>query len=102
MVASRSDGLKTDRDIPNFYKGVMQIIARAHTMQDSVTQAQAVSDLLSSFQKRMEGNDTGLDLGTVNFSYIYPSHLPITFPRSDGDFYESSVNFDVCFATPNS
>lgn len=97
MLTTHTQGVLNSPEIPDRYKGPLQLIVRQASAKASLAQAQAISNLLSSHEKRKVGADISLELDTVIFSYIYPRHLPVVYPRSEGDFYETSVNFDVCF-----
>jgi hypothetical protein len=98
MLMVPNPGIRLDKDIPNYYKGRLELVVRSNSPADTETQAQAISDLLSSAVKRTLGQDVGIDLPSGRFNYIYPGGLPLIYPRTDGDFYEGAVIFDVCFA----
>lgn len=102
MFTSHTAGMLTSKDIPDYYKGPLQLIVRSNSPRDAEAQAKAISDLLSSQEKRKRGEDVGLVLPSILVRYIYPRHLPVVYPRSDGDFYEASVNFDICFVANSS
>ena len=97
MFTTRGGGLQSLNEIPNYYKGPLQLIVRSASPQDSQSQILAIINALDSTQKRAQGLPIGLNLQTVQFNYIYANSFPLIYPRSDGDFYEASVNFDVCF-----
>lgn len=97
MVTSHNQGVPNIPDLPDYYKGPMQIIVRSPNPQSSLEQIQAIVTLLDSNRKRKQGVDMSLALPNTKFNYIFPRHFPVVYPRSDGGYYEASVNFDVCF-----
>lgn len=102
MLTSHTAGMLSSKDIPDYYKGALQLIVRSNSAKDAEVQAAAVSKLLSSQEKQKLGQGEGLTLPSIQVNYIYPRHLPVVYPRSDGDFYEASVNFDICFVAISS
>lgn len=101
MLTSHNTGINTINDLPDYYKGVLQIIVRSNNPKDSQTQINAIVSLLNSNERRKTGMGMTLDLTETKFNFILPKHIPVIYPRSDGDFYEASVNFDVCFVALN-
>lgn len=97
MFTSLNTGMNASNELPDFYKGPLQLIVRSVSPKQAHDQAQAISDLLSSHKRNALGVDAGLSLPTIKVNYIYPRHLPVVYPRSDGSFFEASVNFDICF-----
>lgn len=97
IFTTHTQGVISTPDIPDYYRGQLQVIVRSNNPRQSLSQSQAISDLLSSQQRVKAGIGMGLILPTTEFKFIMPRHLPVVFPRSDGDFYEASTNFDVCF-----
>jgi hypothetical protein len=97
MLTSQNTGMKTDNELADFYKGGFQLILRSSNPKTANDQAQAISDYLNSHRKEAMGQDSGFVLPTIKVNYIFPRHLPVVFPRSDGSFFEASINFDICF-----
>lgn len=87
-LTSAYQGMPVDPELPGYHKGPMQMIVRAKKSLDAENIAQLASDLLT-FE--------GVQVGDIYVNYIRPRHLPAVFPRSNGDHYEASVNFDLCF-----
>jgi hypothetical protein len=52
-----------------------------------------------SFHEWRELPPAGNATNPVLVLYVRPRHDPIVFPRSEGDLYEASVNFDFVSAT---
>lgn len=88
MVAVGYQGMPVDPEIPGFFKGRIQAVSRGLKSINAEEYAQAVSNALTI-------NET--TVGSIFVKYIRPVHLPVPFPRSGGDYYEASVNFDICF-----
>ncbi len=97
MLTSHNDGISTSPELPNYYKGPMQLIVRSTKPQNSLDQAMRLRALLDSNISRVSEEDIALILPHVKFNYLYARHFPVVYPRSDGNFYEASINFDVCF-----
>ena len=89
MLTAGYKGMSVDPEIPAYHKGPMQLIVRAGESLDAEAIAQLVSDYLMLCQE--------VTVGDIFIHYINPRHLPVVFPASNGDHYEASVNFDVCF-----
>lgn len=89
MVSSTLVGIPVDPELPGFHQGGFQMVARAKTSERAEVIAQAVIDAIETEESVM--------LDTIKINYIRPRHLPVSFPRSEGDHYEAVVNFDLCF-----
>lgn len=89
MLASGYNGIPVDPELPGYHKGALQIIARASRSVKAEEIAQKVSDALEI--------TSSTDVGNLTVHYLRPRSLPAVFPRSNGDYYEASVNFDICF-----
>lgn len=88
MLASGYQGMPVDPYIPEYYKGPMQIIARAKKSAQAEAIASAISKALTMEE---------VTVGNIIVRRCHPRHLPVPFPRSNGDYFEASVNFDICF-----
>lgn len=75
-------------ELPGYRKTGFQLIVRAKSFSagEELVQ-QAVASL--TFEQ--------LEIGNIKFNYVRPRHDPVSFPTSDGNNTEFSVNFDVCF-----
>lgn len=90
MLAGPMNGVPIDPEIRGLYKNAsLQLVVRAKKSADAETLAKAASDAVETEQY--------VTLDTIRVRHIRPRHLPASFPRSDGDFYEAVVNFDLCF-----
>jgi hypothetical protein len=97
MFTSQTGGLAGNSYIPDYYKGPFQLIVRSNSAKDANDQATAISKMLSSHERIKLGLGTSISLPSILINYIFPRHLPVVYPRSDGGFFEASVNFDICF-----
>jgi hypothetical protein len=89
MIASPQTGIRIDPELRGLFKGSLQLVVRAAKSKDAENLAQAISDGIET--------ETGVELDSVSVRYIRPRHLPVPFPRSEGDLFEAVVNFDLCF-----
>lgn len=89
MIAAPLTGMGVDPELPGFHKGPFQLVVRHRTAKEAEELAQRVSDAVET--------EIGVDLTKVHINYIRPRHLAVSFPRSDGDYFEAVVNFDLCF-----
>lgn len=96
-VLVTTTGFRTSSDIPNFYKGSLQVVVRSRKTDTSLGIAKNISDLIDSHARRSKGQTPDIGDSSYSIKYIFARHLPIPFPRSEGDLFEASVNFDVCF-----
>lgn len=102
MLTAHTSGVLASLDIPDYYKGPLQLVVRATNPKDAEQQATAIVKVLSSTEKQKLGQAIGFTLPTIQVNYVYPRHLPVVYPRSDGNYYEASVNFDICFVAISS
>lgn len=89
MIAGPPSGVDVDPELPRFLKGGFQMVVRAKTSSRAEVIAQTVSDAVETYET-VPGT-------IIEIRHIIPRHLPISFPRSDGDYFEAVVNFDLCF-----
>lgn len=82
------DGIRIDHELPNYHNDDLQVIVRADTYDEAYSIAEAVSAALDISEQ---------DVGSLHINYLRPRHLPAVYPRSEGDNYEASVNFDFNF-----
>lgn len=84
------EGVKIDHYMPGFYKTRLQAIVRAQRH----TTGQAIADkVLKALTLRQR-----TDFEDMLLMQMLPDHLPITYPRSDGNGIEWSLNFCLAYA----
>lgn len=89
MLAAPQTGVRIDPELRGLFKGSLQLVVRAAKSSEAESLAQAISDGIET--------EFEVALDSVTIRYIRPRHLPVPFPRSDGDLFEAVVNFDLCF-----
>ena len=82
------DGMPTDEETPNYYKGFFQIVVSAHDYQT----AEQISDQIYS-----QLNLGNLELEDMTIKQLRPRHLPLMFKRNEGNRVEFSINFYIVF-----
>lgn len=93
-------GLPMDPNIPDFYKGRIQVIVRHKEPDTGAKYAWQVQKLLKV--ERRERHGATAERGEVHLDLFFPETLPITFPRLDGNGYEWSQHFKTAFGMKNS
>lgn len=95
LIRSPLSGIKIDPNIPGWYKPRLQMIVRHHDIEAGINLAgqvvKAVRVEKSEIHEQTEN-------GRVRVAIFTPEHLPIQFPRSDGNGIEWSINFTTAFA----
>ncbi|MDX5412908.1 MAG: minor capsid protein [Rhodobacterales bacterium] len=79
-------GLEINHEVGKASSGRYQVIVRSEDYTAGLELANFVSESLTLLN---------LDLGEYTVVYSRPRHTPISFPRSEGDQIEFSINFDV-------
>jgi hypothetical protein len=83
-------GAKLDQEIPGYKRAKFQIICRDINFQSGYDAAKALMTTLKVSRLNV-GNDF----------YIHrsvPLHDPMSFPKSAGDYFEHSVNFEIFYS----
>jgi hypothetical protein len=81
-------GTDIDHELPGYFKTSFILIARA-------PQYVAALDLARSAMLALTIYDDDVD--TINVKYMRPVSLPVSFPVSEGNFYEVQVTFDIAY-----
>lgn len=89
LVRQDYQGIQYQHELPGYFKTSFQVIVRNPDFVEGQTLAEVVSITL---------NKERTAIGSMQVMYIRPKHKPIAFPASEGDFFEFSVNFDVCYS----
>lgn len=87
MLTNDLMGVAIDPELPGYHRASFQVIVRDVAYREGRDRAQRILDLLHTQQRQV--------LGTWTFNWILARHLPVAFPRSEGNMREFSVNFDV-------
>lgn len=89
-------GLPIDPNIPNFYRGRMQVITRHKDPVAGNLMAARVQSVLEMRAGR-ELHGANEERGDVHLDLFQPETLPISFPRLDGNGFEWSQMFLCAF-----
>lgn len=88
LLRSPLNGTTIDFELPGYYKTTFNVIVRGHDYAIAAAKMQSVMTALCFFETPLEG---------VHYKYVRPKSLPVTFPVSEGNFYEIQVSFDANF-----
>lgn len=84
-------GVRTDWHLPNHYKTGVQAIVRAQKHATGSVIAAKVYKALTLTQKTAFANPAMI------VQHLLPEHLPVVYPRSDGNGIEWSLNFRAVY-----
>lgn len=98
MLRDPLDGTPVDPNLPGYYRSKLQAIVRATAQADGDTLSKQVGRALKMFNRRFTDPVSGELLLKIN--HIYPSQLPITYPRMEGQGIEWSLNFVTSYVQP--
>jgi hypothetical protein len=91
MLIPPPRGLPIDPDVPGLYKGTFEVMVRSnHPKTSRDTLATVIIPLLT------KGRDS-TTWPNMHVNYCRPLNTPQVFPKSDGGFYEASVEFMISF-----
>jgi len=88
LLRSPLNGTHIDHELPGYYKTEFNVIVRGHDYAAAAALMQSVMTALCFFETAIDG---------VHYKYVRPKSLPVTFPVSEGNFYEIQVKFDANF-----
>ena len=86
LLRSPLSGTQIDHELPGYYKTEFNVIVRGHDYMAAAAKMQQVMTALCIFETTLDG---------VQFKYVRPKTLPVTFPVSEGNFFEIQVGFDA-------
>lgn len=89
-LRSNISGDQLNYEIPGFQRGEYRIVTRASS-------AEASKQLLLKAIDAIAVNGVPLEIGKMRVRYNLPITTPMTFPVSDGNLRESSVNMAICY-----
>lgn len=82
-------GVPIDHELPGFYRTRLQIIIR--------NQSRSVGDQLAAAAMQTMTIEQSEWVGDMHVRYLRPTTLPISFPRSEGNGIEWSLNFMMAY-----
>jgi hypothetical protein len=97
LVRAPLQGIPVDHNLPGYYKTSIQVIVRAQKHDRGDALAKAVTDALTTHQRKVYPADPARYLPTITLNHMLPETLPIKYPRSDGNGIEWSINFTVAY-----
>ena len=89
-------GLPINENIPDYYKGQMQVVVRHKDPDAGAHMADQVQRILTQITAR-EVYPATADRGEVHLDVFFPETVPISFPRMSGNGYEWSQHFRCAF-----
>lgn len=93
LVRTPLTGIDIDHELPNYYRGALQVIVRSAQHAPGKAKADALVSGLSIYETDLlDSNGKGMRM-----KRMLPKTLPIVYRRSDGNGIEFSVNFDVAY-----
>ena len=88
LLRSPLMGTPIDHSLPGYYKGEVIVVARASEYVAALTLMEETMRSLTFYDRQIDD---------IYVKRIYPSTLPVSFPVSDGQFYEVQVRFEVVY-----
>lgn len=92
LLRSPLSGTEIDAELPGYYKTQFMLIVRGHDYIAANTLMESCMRTLTMYEQ---------DLDDIYVKYMRPSTLPVTFPVSDGNFYELKVEFSIAYNGPS-
>lgn len=87
-LMGRLQGDEIDYELPGYRKTNFQLVVRARNYNAG---EELINNAVASLTFQQ------LQIENVKFNYVRPRHDVVSFPTSDGNNTEFSVNFDACF-----
>jgi hypothetical protein len=89
MLRSPLSGVDIDHELPGYFKSGFMVIVRSPEYTTALAKMQEVMLALTLYNEELDG---------MSVKCMYPTSLPISFPVSEGNFYEVQVNFFIAFS----
>ena len=90
MLRTPLSGVDIDHELPGYFKTHFIAVTRAPEYVAALDLMKAVMLTLTVYDQ---------DLDSINIKYMRPGTLPVSFPVSEGNFYEVQVRFDIAYTT---
>jgi hypothetical protein len=97
LLRNPLDGTPVDPNLPGYYRSKLQAIVRHDSQAEGDLLADKVGKALKMFNRRFTGPGNQL---VMKVNHIFPSQLPITYPRLPGQGIEWSLNFTTSYVQP--
>jgi hypothetical protein len=88
LLRSPLIGTVINHEIPGYYKCEPVVVVRAPEYTAALTLMQDVMRSLVIYDRQLDD---------IHIKYLRPSTLPVSFPVSDGQFYEVQVRFEAVY-----
>lgn len=88
LLRTPLSGTRVDYELPGYFKCDAVVVVRAPEYMAALTLMQDVMKSLTIYEQEM---------GDIYMRYIRPASLPVSFPVSDGQFYEVQVRFEMVY-----
>jgi hypothetical protein len=89
LITHSGNGAKLYADLPDYKRAKFQTVVRSNDYESGYDLAKRV---ISAFKAVLKYSD-----GIMLIHFIQPLHDPISFPTSEGNFIEFSVNFETVY-----
>ena len=95
MLRTPLTGIPIDHELPNYYRGSLQMIVRSHQHASGEALAKQLLEGFKLYNTELLDQDGR----GVRIKFMLPQTLPIVYRRSDGNGIEWSINFDVVYTS---
>jgi hypothetical protein len=92
LLRNPIDGVAVDPTLPKYYKSALQAIVREETQAAGDAKAAAIIAALTFYNREFRAPTAPFAL-IMQVKQLYPTKLPIIYPRSVGRGIEWSCNF---------
>lgn len=89
MLRTPLSGTEINHELPGYFKTYFVVVTRA-------PEYVAALDMMKAVMLTLTAYDTDLD--DISVKYLRPATMPVSFPVSEGNFYEVQVRFDIAFS----
>jgi hypothetical protein len=98
LIRGPLDGIPVDNNLPDYYRGSLQIIVRNPDQQTGDALALRLQSSITMGRRLFTNPDGSL---AMDVKQIYLAKLPIVYLRSVGRSIEWSLNFKTFYCLPN-
>lgn len=88
LLRSPLSGTPVDGELPGHYRTRFSLIVRSHDYLAATEIMENCMVALTVYQENMF---------PIFVKYMRPASLPVTFPVSDGNYYEIKTEFDIAY-----
>lgn len=88
VIAPPIEGLNYDRYLPDWYRGYFQAVATSHDIAAANAAGKEILRLLTMYDAQ---------IGNTQIVRCTPDTIPIVYPKSESDLFETSVTMNITF-----